>query len=125
MRSEMLLIEGQYSQLRHKYETMELDFKQALTHNEQAGPISCEMRSLISTLQTQNKQLKAEVTRYRRKCEETVQEREMVSFLILILNVFLSGLPIILTMLQKKYINSVIFTFLFIKIYSIDIDFSI
>ncbi|VDO55599.1 unnamed protein product [Schistosoma margrebowiei] len=78
MRSEMLLIEGQYSQLRHKYETMELDFKQALTHNEQAGPISCEMRSLISTLQTQNKQLKAEVTRYRRKCEETVQEREMI-----------------------------------------------
>ncbi|CAH8498523.1 unnamed protein product [Schistosoma turkestanicum] len=78
MRSEMLLIEGQYSQLRHKYETMELDFKQALTHNEQAGPISCEMRSLISTLQTQNKQLKAEVARYRRKCEETVQEREMI-----------------------------------------------
>ncbi|TNN20610.1 Ribosomal protein S6 kinase beta-1 isoform 3 [Schistosoma japonicum] len=78
MRSEMLLIEGQYSQLRHKYETMELDFKQALTHNEQAGPISCEMRSLISTLQTQNKQLKAEVARYRRKCEETLQEREMI-----------------------------------------------
>ncbi|CAH8541481.1 unnamed protein product [Heterobilharzia americana] len=78
MRSEMLLIEGQYSQLRHKYETMELDFKQALTHNEQAGPISCEMRSLISTLQTQNKQLKAEVARYRRKCEETIQEREMI-----------------------------------------------
>nr|CAH8849522.1 unnamed protein product [Trichobilharzia regenti] len=78
MRSEMLLIEGQYSQLRHKYETMELDFKQALTHNEQAGPISCEMRSLISTLQTQNKQLKAEVARYRRKCEEAVQERELI-----------------------------------------------
>ncbi|CAL8088833.1 unnamed protein product [Calicophoron daubneyi] len=78
MRSEMLLIESQYSQLRRTHETMELDFKQALAHNEQAGPINSEMRSLISTLQTQNKQLKAEVARYRRKSKEISQDLEMV-----------------------------------------------
>ncbi|CAH8484562.1 unnamed protein product [Dicrocoelium dendriticum] len=78
MRSEMLHIETQYSQLRRAHETMELDFKQALAHNEQAGPISSEMRSLISTLQTQNKQLKAEIARYRRKCKEVSQDLELV-----------------------------------------------
>ncbi|KAF7260579.1 hypothetical protein EG68_02072 [Paragonimus skrjabini miyazakii] len=78
MRSEMLHIESQYSQLRRTHETMELDFKQALAHNEQAGPINSEMRSLISTLQTQNKQLKAEVARYRRKCKEVNQDLELV-----------------------------------------------
>ncbi|THD22905.1 Ribosomal protein S6 kinase beta-1 [Fasciola hepatica] len=78
MRQEMLLIESQYSQLRRKHETMELDLKQAVAHNEQAGPINSEMRSLISTLQTQNKQLKAEVARYRRKCKEKNQDLEMI-----------------------------------------------
>ncbi|GAA31256.2 E3 ubiquitin-protein ligase Bre1 [Clonorchis sinensis] len=78
MRSEMLHIETQYSQLRRTHETMELDFKQALAHNEQAGPINSEMRSLIATLQTQNKQLKAEVARYRRKCKEASQDLELV-----------------------------------------------
>lgn len=80
MRQEMLLIESQYSQLRRRHETMELDLKQAVAHNEQAGPINSEMRSLISTLQTQNKQLKAEVARYRRKCKEKNQDLEMVGF---------------------------------------------
>ncbi|TGZ58632.1 hypothetical protein CRM22_009536 [Opisthorchis felineus] len=78
MRSEMLHIETQYSQLRRTHETMELDFKQALAHNEQAGPINSEMRSLIATLQTQNKQLKAEVARYRRKCKEASQDLDLV-----------------------------------------------
>ncbi|VDP82875.1 unnamed protein product [Echinostoma caproni] len=78
MRSEMLLIESQYSQLRRKHETMELDLKQAVAHNEQAGPINSEMRSLISTLQTQNKQLKAEVARYRRKCKEKNQDLDLI-----------------------------------------------
>ncbi|KAA0194032.1 Ribosomal protein S6 kinase beta-1 [Fasciolopsis buskii] len=78
MRQEMLLIESQYSQLRRRHETMELDLKQAVAHNEQAGPINSEMRSLISTLQTQNKQLKAEVARYRRKCKEKNQDLEMI-----------------------------------------------
>lgn len=78
MRSEMLLIESQYSGLRRNYETMELDFKQALAHSEQAGPITNEMRSLISTLQTQNKQLKAEVSRHRRKYKDLGQDFEKV-----------------------------------------------
>lgn len=48
-----------------------------MAHNEQAGSISSEMRSLISTLQTQNKQFKAEVTRYRRKAKEATQDYDL------------------------------------------------
>uniref|UniRef100_A0A0V0J9A2 E3 ubiquitin protein ligase n=1 Tax=Schistocephalus solidus TaxID=70667 RepID=A0A0V0J9A2_SCHSO len=79
MRSEMLAQEEMYSQLRREFETIEADFKQTVAHNEQAGPIHSEMRSLISTLQLQNKQLKAEIVRYRRKCKEATQDCEIVS----------------------------------------------
>nr|VZI29624.1 unnamed protein product [Spirometra erinaceieuropaei] len=79
MRAEMLAQEEMYSQLRREFETIEADFKQTVAHNEQAGPIHSEMRSLISTLQLQNKQLKAEIVRYRRKCKEATQDCEIVS----------------------------------------------
>ncbi|VEL43798.1 unnamed protein product [Protopolystoma xenopodis] len=80
MRTEMLLMEEQYSQLRREYETMELELKQAVAQNEQAGPINAEMRSLIATLQTQNKQFRVELTRLQRKFREATQDSDMVIF---------------------------------------------
>lgn len=79
MRSEMLAQEELYSKLRREFEIMEADFKQTVAHNEQAGPINSEMRSLITTLQLQNKQLKNEVVRYRRKSKESAHDCQLVS----------------------------------------------
>lgn len=78
MRGEMLAQEGLYSKLRREFEMIEADFKQTVAHNEQAGPINSEMRSLITTLQLQNKQLKNEVVRYRRKSKEAAHDCQMV-----------------------------------------------
>lgn len=38
-----------------------------LKQNEQATPINREMRQLINSLQSHNRQLKAEVNRYKKK----------------------------------------------------------
>lgn len=74
MRAEMLAQEELYAKLRGQFDDVEADLKQAMAHNEQVLPISSEMRSLINTLQLQNKQLKNEVNRYRRKSRETAQD---------------------------------------------------
>ena len=76
----MLAHEELYSKLRREFEIMEAEFKQTAAHNEQAGPINSEMRSLINTLQLQNKQLRNEVIRYRRKSKEAAQDCQMVLF---------------------------------------------
>ncbi|KAL5110613.1 E3 ubiquitin-protein ligase Bre1 [Taenia crassiceps] len=79
MRGEMLAQEELYSKLRREFEIIEADFKQTVAHNEQAGPINSEMRSLITTLQLQNKQLKNEVVRYRRKSKEAAHDCQMAT----------------------------------------------
>uniref|UniRef100_A0A5K3EVT3 E3 ubiquitin protein ligase n=1 Tax=Mesocestoides corti TaxID=53468 RepID=A0A5K3EVT3_MESCO len=79
MRGEMLAQEELYSKLRREFEMIEADFKQTVAHNEQAGPINSEMRSLITTLQLQNKQLKNEIVRYRRKSKEAANDCQMVT----------------------------------------------
>ncbi|CDS42733.1 E3 ubiquitin protein ligase Bre1 [Echinococcus multilocularis] len=79
MRGEMLAQEELYSKLRREFEIIEADFKQTVAHNEQAGPINSEMRSLITTLQLQNKQLKNEVVRYRRKSKEAAHDCQMAN----------------------------------------------
>ncbi|VDK33220.1 unnamed protein product [Taenia asiatica] len=79
MRGEMLAQEELYSKLRREFEMIEADFKQTVAHNEQAGPINSEMRSLITTLQLQNKQLKNEVVRYRRKSKEAAHDCQMAT----------------------------------------------
>lgn len=75
----MLAQEEGYTKLRRQFDDVEADLKQAMAHNEQVLPISSEMRSLINTLQLQNKQLKNEVYRFRRKSKEAAQNHQQIA----------------------------------------------
>ncbi|VUZ45232.1 unnamed protein product [Hymenolepis diminuta] len=79
MKSEMLSQEELYSKLRRQFDDVEADLKQVMAHNEQVLPISSEMRSLINTLQLQNKQLKNEVYRFRRKSMEAAHNHQQIA----------------------------------------------
>lgn len=51
-----------------------IELEQTLAANEQTGPINREMRNLISSLQGHNRQLKAELSRFKRKFKESQNE---------------------------------------------------
>jgi uncharacterized protein YlxW (UPF0749 family) len=56
--------------------TPTLFFFQNLKQNDQATPINREMRQLINSLQSHNRQLKAEVNRYKKKVRDYQAEIE-------------------------------------------------
>merc|ERR1711922_133740 len=66
----VIQLEDMLGQSRKEYEMLRIGFEQNLAANEQTGPINKEMRNLITTLQTHNRQLKGEVTRYKSKVKE-------------------------------------------------------
>merc|ERR1719186_2146901 len=70
LRTEVIQLEDMLGQTRKEYEMLRIEFEQNLAANEQTGPINKEMRNLITTLQTHNRQLKGEVTRYKSKVKE-------------------------------------------------------
>ncbi|KAL3316291.1 E3 ubiquitin-protein ligase bre1 [Cichlidogyrus casuarinus] len=78
MRQEMLDLEESLSQQKKASEKLEMEYDLATAHCDQEENIKSEMRSLISTLQTQNKQSKAEVVRLRRKCKELTTQLDMM-----------------------------------------------
>lgn len=70
MHAEMLAMEETAGHLKRDFETVKQELELTLAQQEQAAPINNEMRSLIGTLQLHNKQLKAEVLQYRKRCKE-------------------------------------------------------
>ncbi|XP_053362428.1 E3 ubiquitin-protein ligase BRE1A [Clarias gariepinus] len=74
VRTEVIQLEDTLAQVRKEYEMLRIEFEQTLAANEQAGPINREMRHLISTLQTHNQQMKAEVVKFKIRLREAQQE---------------------------------------------------
>ncbi|RNA44393.1 E3 ubiquitin- ligase Bre1 isoform X2 [Brachionus plicatilis] len=74
--NEIIQIEEQLAQLRKENELLRIEYEQNLAANEQTGPINKEMRSLITTLQTNNKLLKSDNIRTKKRLEEAQQEIE-------------------------------------------------
>lgn len=74
--NEIIQIEEQLTQLRKENELLRIEYEQNLAANEQTGPINKEMRSLITTLQTNNKLLKSDNNRTKKRLEEAQQELE-------------------------------------------------
>lgn len=72
--NEMMQIEEQLTQVRKENELLRIEYEQNLAANEQTGPINKEMRSLITTLQTNNKLLKSDNLRTKKRLEESQQE---------------------------------------------------
>lgn len=70
LRNELIQSEDNLAKVRHEYETLHAEYEQNMTANEQAGPVNREMRHLINSLQNQNRQLKSEGQRYKKKCKE-------------------------------------------------------
>uniref|UniRef100_A0A1I8G6L6 E3 ubiquitin protein ligase n=1 Tax=Macrostomum lignano TaxID=282301 RepID=A0A1I8G6L6_9PLAT len=67
MRNEMVLMEQQSCATKQELESLKYEMEQLLAQNEQALSITNEMRALIGTLQDQNKHLKSEIMRHRKK----------------------------------------------------------
>lgn len=74
LRTEVIRLEDALVQVRKEYEMLRIEFEQNLAATEQTGPINREMRHLITSLQSHNRQLKGEVSRYKRKLREAAAE---------------------------------------------------
>lgn len=74
LRTEIIQLEDTLAQVRKEYEMSRIELEQTLAANEQTGPINREMRNLISSLQNHNRQLKAELQRFKRKYKESQNE---------------------------------------------------
>ncbi len=72
--SEMMQLEDQLSAVRKENEILRIEYEQNLAANEQTGPINKEMRSLITTLQTNNKLLKSDNLRTKKRLQELQDE---------------------------------------------------
>lgn len=78
LRNEMMQLEEQLCQVRKENDLLRIEYEQNIAANEQTGPINKEMRSLITTLQTNNKLLKSENARCKKRVEEGQLELEKV-----------------------------------------------
>lgn len=74
LRTEVIRLEDALVQVRKEYEMLRIEFEHNLAATEQTGPINREMRHLITSLQSHNRQLKGEVSRYKRKLREAATE---------------------------------------------------
>lgn len=74
--NEMMQLEEQLCQVRKENDLLRIEYEQNMAANEQTGPINKEMRSLITTLQTQNKLLKSDNVRCKKRVEEMQSELE-------------------------------------------------
>lgn len=94
--NEMMQLEEQLTKVRQENELLRIEYEQNVAANEQTGPINkgtryqmnwifsthtifvflIEMRSLITTLQTNNKLLKSDNVRTKKRLEEILQEYE-------------------------------------------------
>lgn len=72
--NEMVQLEEKLMEIRKENELLRIEYEQNLAANEQTGPINKEMRSLITTLQTNNKLLKSDNVRTKKRLEEAQQE---------------------------------------------------
>ena len=74
--NEMMQLEEQLTQFRKENELLRIEYEQNVAANEQTGPINKEMRSLITTLQTNNKLLKSDNIRTKKRLEDLTQEAD-------------------------------------------------
>ncbi|KAF7638086.1 E3 ubiquitin protein ligase [Meloidogyne graminicola] len=63
---------------RKEYENVCVDYEVNTISKEQAIPIQEQVNSLMNTLSTQNTQLKQEVARLKRKCQEAIEQLNMI-----------------------------------------------
>lgn len=74
LRSEVIRLEDNIAQIRREYEQVRIEFEQSLATTEQTAPLNREMRHIITSLQSHNRQLKSEVARCKRKLREALTE---------------------------------------------------
>lgn len=76
--NQVMQLEEQLCQLKKEYDLIRIEYEQNIAANEQTGPINKEMRSLITTLQTNNKLLKSENVRSKKRHDEMQSELDRI-----------------------------------------------
>ena len=74
--NDMMQLELQVATMRKDNELLRIEYEQNMAANEQTGPINKEMRSLITTLQTNNKLIKSDNLRVKKRLQELNEEFE-------------------------------------------------
>jgi E3 ubiquitin-protein ligase BRE1 len=74
--NDMMQLELQVATMRKDNEILRIEYEQNMAANEQTGPINKEMRSLITTLQTNNKLIKSDNLRVKKRLQELNEEFE-------------------------------------------------
>ncbi|KAH6932261.1 hypothetical protein HPB50_004134 [Hyalomma asiaticum] len=87
LRSEVIRLEDNIAQIRREYENLRIEFESSSVSSEQAQPINREMRHIITSLQSHNRQLKSEVSRSKRKLREAQSETQKLRQMLEMSNV--------------------------------------
>jgi E3 ubiquitin-protein ligase BRE1 len=74
--NDMIQLGVQLATMRKENELLRIEYEQNMAANEQTGPINIEMRSLITTLQKNNKLLKSDNSRAKKRLQEINDEFE-------------------------------------------------
>merc|ERR1711990_97304 len=70
IRQELITAETTHQNLKKDYDKLQVEHQQNLKQNEHNAPIIREMRQLINSLRDNNRQLKTEINRYKKKVRE-------------------------------------------------------
>ncbi|KAL1482573.1 hypothetical protein MTO96_033704 [Rhipicephalus appendiculatus] len=87
LRSDVIRLEDNIAQIRREYENLRIEFESSSVSSEQAQPINREMRHIITSLQSHNRQLKSEVSRNKRKLREAQSETQKLRQMLEMSNV--------------------------------------
>ncbi|XP_077511048.1 E3 ubiquitin-protein ligase Bre1 isoform X2 [Amblyomma americanum] len=94
LRSEVIRLEDNLAQIRREYENLRIEFEQSMATTEQTQPLNREMRHIITSLQSHNRQLKSEVARSKRKLREALAETSKLRQMLEMSNVAVSSTTI-------------------------------
>uniref|UniRef100_A0A131YMN0 E3 ubiquitin protein ligase n=1 Tax=Rhipicephalus appendiculatus TaxID=34631 RepID=A0A131YMN0_RHIAP len=87
LRSDVIRLEDNIAQIRREYKNLRIEFESSSVSSEQAQPINREMRHIITSLQSHNRQLKSEVSRNKRKLREAQSETQKLRQMLEMSNV--------------------------------------
>jgi hypothetical protein len=86
LKQTVLELDNDLNTARKEYENLCAEYEINTVSREQAAPIQEQINSLMNSLSTQNTQLKQEVARLKRKCQEAIDQHSLVYFIVNNLN---------------------------------------
>ena len=81
LQQTVIELDSDLNSARREYENVLVDYEVNTVSREQAAPIQEQINSLMNSLGTQNTQMKQEMARLKRKCQEALDQLSVVCIL--------------------------------------------